>query len=100
MDQDTLIIKLSNVCFSYGDNHPVLTNLSLDFYQGDRLGLIGPNGSGKTTLFYIIMGLLTPSSGDIEIFGKPAREQKDFIPLRGKIGLLFQDADDFLFQGK
>jgi len=58
---------------------------------------MGPNGSGKTTLFHIIMGLLKPVSGNIEIFGKPAREEKDFIDVRKRIGLLFQDADDQLF---
>jgi len=58
---------------------------------------VGPNGSGKTTLFHIIMGLLRPSSGRVELFGKPAHEEKDFREARKKIGLLFQDADDQLF---
>lgn len=58
---------------------------------------MGPNGSGKTTLFHIIMGLLKPLSGNIEIFGKSIREEKDFIDVRMRIGLLFQDADDQLF---
>ncbi|MBW2669340.1 MAG: ABC transporter ATP-binding protein, partial [Deltaproteobacteria bacterium] len=67
------------------------------FYRGNRIGLMGPNGSGKTTLFHIIMGLLKPSSGSIEIFNRPVKTEKDFIRVREKIGLLFQDADDQLF---
>ena len=43
------------------------------------------------------MGLLRPLSGKIELFGQPANEEKDFIDVRRRIGLLFQDADDQLF---
>jgi cobalt/nickel transport system ATP-binding protein len=43
------------------------------------------------------MGLLKPLSGNLEIFGKPAREEKDFAAIRRRVGLLFQDADDQLF---
>jgi cobalt/nickel transport system ATP-binding protein len=43
------------------------------------------------------MGLLRPSSGRIELFGRPAKEEKDFRGARKRIGLLFQDADDQLF---
>lgn len=90
------IIKLRNISFHY-DSIEVLKNLNLEVYEGDRIGLIGPNGSGKTTLLYIIMGLLKPTSGTIEIFGKPRHTEKDFIEIRQKIGLLFQDSDSQLF---
>jgi cobalt/nickel transport system ATP-binding protein len=43
------------------------------------------------------MGLLKPLSGEIEIFGRSVKEEKDFLEVRQKIGLLFQDADDQLF---
>jgi len=90
------IIKLRNISFHY-DSIEVLKNLNLEVYEGDRIGLIGPNGSGKTTLLYIIMGLLKPTSGTVEIFGKPRHTEKDFIEIRQKIGLLFQDSDSQLF---
>jgi len=88
---------MKDICFSYAGSPPVLDRLEFRFYQGDRLGLMGPNGSGKTTLFHIIMGLLKPSSGTIEIFGRPVRGEKDYRRIRQRIGLLFQDADDQLF---
>ena len=97
MDKDNLIINLTDISFSYPEGAPLLNNLSMQFYKGDRVGLIGPNGGGKTTLFHIIMGLLKPYSGKVEIFGKPVREEKDFRSVRQRIGLLFQDSDDQLF---
>ena len=97
MDKNNLLINLNKICFSYAGSPPVLDGLDFRFYRGDRLGLMGPNGSGKTTLFHIIMGLLKPSSGTIEIFGRPIMGEKDYGRIRQKIGLLFQDADDQLF---
>jgi cobalt/nickel transport system ATP-binding protein len=97
MDNNSLIINLQDISFSYSGDKLVLDRLTFQLHRGDRIGLVGPNGSGKTTLFHIIMGLLRPSSGTIELFDKPAHEEKDFREVRKKIGLLFQDADDQLF---
>lgn len=97
MDKNDVIIQLEKVCFAYHGRNNVIDELDLTFRRGDRLGIIAPNGSGKTTLFHIIMGLLKPISGKIEIFGKPVQKEKDFNSVRRRIGLLFQDADDQLF---
>ena len=97
MQRNNLLINLEGVSFNYRGGPPVLDQLDFQFNRGDRLGLIAPNGSGKTTLLHIIMGLLKPSSGKLEIFGRPVREEKDFADVRRRIGLLFQDADDQLF---
>ncbi|MEN2986330.1 MAG: ABC transporter ATP-binding protein [Thermodesulfovibrionaceae bacterium] len=91
-----LIIRLKNISFSY-DKTAVLQDINLEVYRGDRVGLIGPTGSGKTTLLYIIMGLLKPQKGAVEIFGKIRNKEKDFTEVRQKIGLLFQDSDSQLF---
>jgi len=97
MSLSTPIIRLSGINFSYPASAPVLKNLDLTMYPGDRIGLVAPNGSGKTTLFHVIMGLLKPNMGKIEIFGKKIVKEKDFLEVRRRIGLLFQDADDQLF---
>jgi cobalt/nickel transport system ATP-binding protein len=97
MDKNGLIINLEDISFGYPGRPPILDKLHLSLYRGDRMGLIGPNGSGKTTLFHVIMGLLKPYPGRIEIFGTPVKEEKDFRSVRQRIGLLFQDADDQLF---
>jgi cobalt/nickel transport system ATP-binding protein len=97
VDPNHLILHLENISFNYPGGPKILTDLDLLFYKGDRIGLMGPNGSGKTTLFHIIMGLLKPCSGSMEIYSRPAKTEKDFTSVRKKIGLLFQDADDQLF---
>jgi cobalt/nickel transport system ATP-binding protein len=97
MDENDLLINLEGISFNYPDGLPVLNALDFKLHRGDRVGLIAPNGSGKTTLLHIIMGLLKPLSGKLEIFGSPARDENDFAAVRRRIGLLFQDADDQLF---
>ncbi len=98
MNNNVNIIKLKQVVFSYpGSDINTLDHLDLEINRGDRLGMMAPNGSGKTTLLHTIMGLCKPDSGTIEIFGKQLQHEKDFSPIRLKIGLLFQDSDDQLF---
>jgi cobalt/nickel transport system ATP-binding protein len=88
---------MEDITFSYPSDRQALDEINFELAKGQRLGLIGPNGSGKTTLLQIIMGLLRPSSGSIELFGKPAETEEDFRQAREKIGFLFQNADDQLF---
>jgi cobalt/nickel transport system ATP-binding protein len=97
MNTNSPLIELKNITFSYPGADPVLHNLDLKFFPGEKMGLVAPNGSGKTTLLHIIMGLLKPKSGSIEIFGNPISDEKDFLEVRQRIGLLFQDSDDQLF---
>ena len=91
------IINLKGIHFSYDGGQPVFHHLDFKFYQGDRTGLVAPNGSGKTTLFHLIMGLIKPASGQIELFGRSVTTARDFEAVRRRIGLLFQDPDDQLF---
>ena len=97
MNKKQPIIELKGISYAYPGGRKVLDNLDFTLSRKDRIGLVAPNGSGKTTLFHVIMGLLKPSAGSIEIFGKPVRKEKDFRDVRRRIGLLFQDADDQLF---
>jgi len=64
-------IAAENVTFAY-DDQPVVKDVSLTVEAGDFLGLIGPNGSGKTTLLKILLGLQTPDTGTVELFGTDA----------------------------
>ncbi|MFZ5908054.1 MAG: energy-coupling factor ABC transporter ATP-binding protein [Nitrospirota bacterium] len=91
------LIRIKDLAFSYQNGKKVFQNLDFSLRKKDRIGLIGPNGAGKTTLFHLIMGLLRPSAGSIEIFGRVRKSESDFTEVRQKIGLLFQDSDDQLF---
>ncbi|WP_222919347.1 metal ABC transporter ATP-binding protein [Natrinema sp. SYSU A 869] len=64
------VVTLENVTFAYGEQ-PAVKDVSLTVEEGDFLGLVGPNGSGKTTLLHLMLGLHSPDSGSIELFGEP-----------------------------
>ena len=65
-------ISLNNLSFRYTEQTPlVLNNLNLTIQKGSRIGFIGVTGSGKSTLLDIIMGLLQPTEGTIEIDALP-----------------------------
>lgn len=86
-------LSISNLTFGYPKQKEIFQGLNLQIRPGERVGLIGPNGSGKTTLFLLICGILTPVSGEIQLFSKPV-EMGEFRP---EIGLVFQNPDDQLF---
>lgn len=90
LNSEKNIIQIQNVSFSYG-NEEVLSGITLNIPQGDYLGWIGPNGAGKTTLLKIVLGLLTPNKGSIQLFGKDIHEFKDWA----KIGYVPQQATHF-----
>ena len=65
-------ISLKQVAFSYSPQTPyVLKQLNLTIAKGSRVGFIGTTGSGKSTLLDIVMGLLQPTDGTLEIDGQP-----------------------------
>jgi ABC-2 type transport system ATP-binding protein len=60
---------------SYVTGRPILNNFDIDIPKGKIVGLLGPNGCGKSTLLKLVMGLLTPDSGEILIAGEPRSEK-------------------------
>lgn len=73
------VIQIRNLSKIYRDfwgrkKVRALNSLSLDIHKGEVFGLLGPNGSGKTTTLKLLLGLLFPTEGEINIFGKPASD--------------------------
>ena len=65
-------INFKKLSFSYSPRTPsVLKNLNLSIAKGSRVGFIGATGSGKSTLLDIVMGLLQPTAGTLEVDGQP-----------------------------
>jgi len=90
IDHSNNIIEVKNVTFAYsGEN--VLEDVSLNIHKGDYLGIVGPNGGGKTTLLKIILGLITPDSGTVYLFGEDIGRFKKWA----KIGYVPQKATNF-----
>lgn len=89
----TVVVSVDHVTFAYRSPsgrllEPVLEEVSLQIYDRDFLGIIGPNGGGKTTLLKIILGLLEPQAGTVTVFGKPPREVRHligYVPQHAKV---------------
>lgn len=72
-------VRLRHVSCSYGGREKALEDVSLTVRHGEFLALIGPNGGGKTTLLKIMLGLLPPEQGEVDIFGSPPASIRDRI---------------------
>ena len=62
-------LEFKSVYFSYDKKKYIISDINLEIYKGERVGLIGKTGSGKTTTIDLLMGLLKPSKGAIYIDG-------------------------------
>lgn len=86
-DSTQTLVSVRDVSFRY-DAAPVLARVTFSILAGDFLAIIGPNGSGKTTLIKIILGLLEPSEGEVQIMGRNVEDFQDWE----KIGYVPQKA--------
>ena len=84
MSNNTPIIEIKNMSFSYTPGSPVLESVSLTVNAGQSGCIVGPNGGGKSTLLKLMLGLLQPDSGTLKIFGESPEKA------RAKIGYMPQ----------
>jgi ABC-type multidrug transport system ATPase subunit len=67
------VVKLSNVHKTFGSKK-VLNDISFEIKENEKVCIIGPNGSGKTTLLRVILGLVKPDNGAINVFSRDPRD--------------------------
>ncbi len=89
-------VQVRGLGYAYPGGHIALSEINLTVAPGERVALLGPNGAGKTTLMLHLNGVLTATSGTIEISGIPLT-RKTLRDIRRRVGLVFQDPDDQLF---
>jgi ABC-2 type transport system ATP-binding protein len=92
----TSILVISNLAKSYASGLQALKNVSLDIRGGEIFALLGPNGAGKTTLINIVCGIVTRSSGEVQVDGQDI--QRHYRAVRTRIGLVPQELATDSFQ--
>ncbi|MCY8086653.1 ABC transporter ATP-binding protein [Bacillus sonorensis] len=91
MDISNLPIRVENVSFSYGDDEPVLREVSFDVDPGQMIAFVGPSGGGKTTMFGLLEQFYEPDSGVINI-GETPINKLSMKSWRSQIGYVSQDS--------
>lgn len=90
-----MVLELRNISYVYPNNVVALSDVSAVFNEGEVTCIMGPGGSGKTTLLLVASCILSPINGEVLLDGVPLC---NLLPrVRRRIGMLFQDPDDMLF---
>ncbi len=96
-EQKAFAVEVHNLSFRYAPTEPwVFENCTLSIHSGESVAIIGPSGQGKSTLVKLLLGLLKPQRGAIEVNGQDIRKL-GMTWYRDKIGSVMQD--DILFAG-
>ena len=85
------IISYRNVGKSFGTNR-IYRDITLDIQRGETLCIIGGSGTGKSVMMKMLVGLLEPDAGEIEVFGQSiiGLKQHQWIDIRRRVAMLFQ----------
>jgi ABC-2 type transport system ATP-binding protein len=91
---DEVVLQTQHLSKQYGKRLAV-DNLNLAVRRGDILGFLGPNGAGKTTTIRMLLGLITPTAGSVEILGQDlARQRAQLLP---RVGALIETPALYLY---
>ncbi|MBC9910040.1 ATP-binding cassette domain-containing protein [Chitinophaga varians] len=88
-----VVISIRDLYKSFGSNH-VLRGINLDVHKGENVVVLGRSGTGKSVLIKIIVGLLYPDAGSVNVLGKDVSSltEADLRELRMQVGFSFQSA--------
>ncbi|MGC6428979.1 MAG: LPS export ABC transporter ATP-binding protein [Flavobacteriales bacterium] len=87
-------LEVKNIIKSYSKRN-VVNRVSIEVSQGEIVGLLGPNGAGKTTTFYMVVGLVTPNSGQVLLNNVDVSAYPMYKRAQLGIGYLAQEASVF-----
>jgi lipopolysaccharide export system ATP-binding protein len=88
-------LKALNLHKQYGMRE-VVRGISLSLNQGEVVGLLGPNGAGKTTTFYMLVGIIAPTKGQVFVDDKEVTNLS--LPKRAKLGLSYLPQESSVFK--
>jgi ABC-type multidrug transport system ATPase subunit len=91
---DEVVLQTFTLGKRYGKRWAV-SDLDLTVRRGEIFGFLGPNGAGKSTTIRMILSLVKPSTGRVELFGKPLRENRREV--LGRVGGLVERPDFYLY---
>ena len=86
-------VSVKDLSLSFGQVQ-VLESLNLDVHQGEFIVLLGPSGCGKSTVLRLLVALVAPDAGQVEVDGRPLPAH-DIEALRRRIGYVIQDGGLF-----
>jgi lipopolysaccharide export system ATP-binding protein len=87
-------LQATELTKSYG-GRTVVRGVNLEIASGEVVGLLGPNGAGKTTTFSMVVGLVSPDSGRVQLDGRDVTADPMYVRARKGIGYLPQEASVF-----
>ena len=93
---DAPVFSFRDVEFAYEKGKPVIQGISFHADEGQKVALVGESGGGKSTLVNLLLGLYTPSAGQLCVLGHDVRDLSA-EELRASVGVVFQEP--FLFSG-
>lgn len=98
---EAVIVELSHLYSGYQDLNremkPVLQDLSLTFYEGERIAVVGNNGAGKSTLLKLLSGLRKPYAGDAHICGMNIRHTSPET-IADQVAFIFQNPEEMFIE--
>jgi lipopolysaccharide export system ATP-binding protein len=89
-----MVLKGENLVKKYGQKN-VVKGVSFEVSRGEIIGLLGPNGAGKTTSFYMVVGLVKPTSGQVYLDNQNITRSPMYKRAQAGIGYLAQEASIF-----
>ncbi|HHU07514.1 MAG TPA: energy-coupling factor transporter ATPase [Clostridiaceae bacterium] len=97
-----VLVEVKGLSYTYNPDLEqcvkALSDLSVDIYEGELLGLAGHSGSGKSTFVQHLNGLIRPEPGVVSVMGLDVHEKKNIRKVREHLGLLFQYPEQQLFE--